>query len=166
MTIKGCWYVVEKRAEIPVLPTSNISPLSSTANDEETKALRTLREEHESQVERIASQICKIQAAQALAIYIIQNNVRDTILLHILSMTDPHDMWLCITNMYSDSSEDRRQLLQTKLKDLRMEGQSLEIHLGAINGIVAQLANCGSQLTNAALVHAVLGTQPTSWHNF
>jgi hypothetical protein len=142
------------------------SQTSPGAKEEETKEVIALRQEHESRVERISAQIWKIQAAQALAVYILPNNVRDTILFHILSMTDPHDMWTCITNMYSDSSEDRRQLLQSRLKDLRMEGQSVEKHLGAINSIVTQLANCGSQLTNALLVHSVLGTLPALWHNF
>jgi hypothetical protein len=84
MIIKRCWSVVETQTVIPDLPASNIPSLSSDAKEEDSKHIQTLQEEHESQVARINAQIHNICAAQAIAIYIIQNNVRNQILFHIL----------------------------------------------------------------------------------
>jgi hypothetical protein len=97
----------------------------------------------------------------------IQNIFCDQILFHILDMTDPYDTWQCLKNMYADSSEPRRQLLQDHLCSLRLvKGQPIDMHLAAINGLVTQLRNCVDTLTNAQLVNAVLSSLPASWDNF
>jgi hypothetical protein len=60
----------------------------------------------------------KIRKFQSKARLLFQLSVRDHLLVHIIRLTCPYAMFQVYKSVFSDASEDRRQLLQLKLTNL------------------------------------------------
>lgn len=98
---------------------------------------------------------------------IIVAMVKDPIILHIIHLTDPLEIWNKLKTMYDVQSPSRRLALKEKLYSLRMlEGKTLDSHLQEVNSIVTQLASLGVVIQDEDLVDLMLSSLPKSWSTF
>lgn len=98
---------------------------------------------------------------------IIIATVKDSLLLHVIHLTDPLAIWNKLRTMYDVQSPSRRLALKEKLYSLRMgEGKTIDSHLQEVNSIVTQLAGLGVMISDEDLVDQVLASLPKSWSTF
>lgn len=124
--------------------TSNLTSgaaAAPTTNDEEERKIR----------------VCRIIVA----------TVKDHIILHILHLTDPLEIWEKLKSMYDVESPSRRLALKEKFHSLRMsETKTIDSHLQDTNSLVTQLASLGVTISDEDLVDQVLASLPRSWATF
>lgn len=98
---------------------------------------------------------------------ILISMVKDSLLLHVIHLTNPLKVWQKLKKMYDLQTPSRRLALKEKLYSLRLsEGQSIDIFLQNVNSTVTQLARLGITINDEDLVDQVLVALPKSWSVF
>jgi hypothetical protein len=101
------------------------------------------------------------------ALRMIITSVSDSLLPHVLNISDPRTAWLKLRELYESKSMNRRLSLKSELYSLKMsEKTSIEEHLKAVSILVGQLANIGIAVPDEELVDCVLTSLPSSWKIF
>jgi len=98
---------------------------------------------------------------------LIISTVRDSIILSVIHLTDPQDIWRRLKNMCDVKNSSRRLSLKEQFYTLRLsEGKAVGEHLQQVNLIVTQLANLGIATSDEDLVDQTLNSLPKSWATF
>lgn len=101
------------------------------------------------------------------AFALITLSVKDTIIPHLMSFSDPALVWTKLKNLYESTSSARRLMLKHKLYTLKFpENKSVEEYLKIIGTLVTQLGNLGTHLADEEIVDVVLTGLPSSWSIF
>jgi hypothetical protein len=90
--------------------------------------------------------------------------MKDSIMPHIMNISDPRKIWIKLWNLYQSSSMNRRLSLKSQLYSLKMtEKMSIEEHLRHVSNFTRQLANIGIAIPDDELIDHVLTSLPASW---
>ena len=155
------------RFVLPASSTTSLSEASGTATSSSavsgtTASITTDKSAPAAAVNPAPTQDDSAQKFWACRVIIA--TVWDSILLHVIHLTDPTEIWTRLRTLYDVQSPSRRLALKKKLYSLRMlEGKSLDSHLQEINSLVTQLASLGVSVPDEDLVDKVLSSLPKSW---
>jgi hypothetical protein len=99
--------------------------------------------------------------------WLIISTLGDGVIIHVVHLTDPKEIWDRLDDKYNVKSSSRRLVLKEKLYSLRLlEEKSLDTHLQEINLLVHQLAGLGTTVDDEDLVNLTLNSLPNSWATF
>ena len=101
------------------------------------------------------------------AIGIIVPTLSDSLVPHIMNLTDPRLVWVKLRDLFESKSMNRRMTLKSQLYSLKMsEKSTVEEHLRNVSSLLAQLANIGTLIPDEEIVDRVLTSLPASWSIF
>jgi hypothetical protein len=94
---------------------------------------------------------------------LINSILTDSVMLNVIHLHDPRQIWERLNGKYNIQSSSRRLALKEKLYSLRLgEDKSIDTHLQEINLLVHQLAGLGVTIEDEDLVDLTLTSLPRS----
>ena len=149
------WDLVSPRTPAP---TSTESEGSTTSGITITAAAKGKKIHAEAAVDQ------ELDDQRLKAIGIITTTVKDTLLPHIMYLSEPRVMWLKLKVLYESKSTNRKLALKTQLYNLKLtENSSMEDHTRNISQIVGQLASIDVVIPDDEIVDRTLMSLPSSW---
>jgi hypothetical protein len=108
-----------------------------------------------------------IAKERVIAGRLIISTLSDSIILNVIHLVDPKQIWNRLNGKYNVQSSSRCLALKEKLYSLRLgEGNSIDSHLQEVNLLVHQLAGQGFAVADEDLVDLILTNLPKSWATF
>jgi hypothetical protein len=114
---KGFWKVVENEVEYPTLPDEYLPDLSPEATEEEKRVAAVRQAENEEDRARTLREIDDLRRLQNEASMYIVCGVTDHVVVHLINLDDPHQMWKYFKAVYGDPYGDE----STRIETLRAE---------------------------------------------
>jgi hypothetical protein len=103
----------------------------------------------------------------AKARWIILEGVRDHIVSSLHGKETPHAMWKTLTDLYQNSSDQRKLALKDKLRKIKMEkGETIPKYLTKFTQCRDELGSVGITVSEEDMVSLALLGLPKSWHSY
>lgn len=108
--------------------------------------------------------VAALQELKNRALSMIALSVKDNVIPHIASITEPDQCWLVLKNLYASGTNSRKLMLKRRLANLRMEeGSSMPEFLQAVKELLNEFACIGETISDPDIVEHVLMALPENY---
>ena len=112
----------------------------------------------------LQAEIDALQIQKNKALSMIALSVKDSVIPHIASITEPEDCWNTLKNLYASKNNSRKLMLKRKLANLKMqEGTPMPVFLQELRELLNDFACIGETLADSEVVEQVLMALPESF---
>ena len=111
----------------------------------------------------IASAEDSFRAAKALDL--MESHISEERLSILLSMDDPREVWVFLTQQFEASSIAHQNAIQLQFQSLRLSsGQTIDSYVAEANNLFFRLFSVGINLSRLQLINQVLDSLPKSYN--
>jgi hypothetical protein len=149
---------------VEVSKSSDVTP-SSTSQDKGKSPAEATPSKTKSSAKEV-TQSDKLEKCLCIYSYTISSKLIATI-KRMGVLKDPAQTWERLKTRFESSTTQRKLDLRKELRDLTMkEGMTVDQLLEQIDVVVTKLADIDETVSDAELIHLVLGSLPPSWASF
>lgn len=150
-----------------VNPSTPLTSSTSTSDVGESSVATAAATAQERAAASSTVEVLDLEELKHKAVRIIATSVKDSLLPHIMHLSEPREMWIKLRDLYESKSTNRRLTLKSQLYSLQMSDKmSIDEHLRNVSSLIGQLANINVLVPDDELVDRVLTSLPSNWSIF